>query len=74
VTWLRRFVQFWYDFLVGDDWTVAAVVVLGVAFTAIVTHQGWNAWPVLPALVVATLGTSVWRTARAARRNADERS
>lgn len=28
---LRSFGQFWYDFIIGDDWKIAAGVVLAVA-------------------------------------------
>ena len=31
--WLSQFGRFWYDFIVGDDWTIAAAVV------AVVTHR-----------------------------------
>jgi len=31
---LRSFGAFWYDFIVGDDWHVAALVVAGLALTA----------------------------------------
>jgi uncharacterized membrane protein YgaE (UPF0421/DUF939 family) len=28
---LKSFGQFWYDFLIGDDWKIAVAVVLAVA-------------------------------------------
>ena len=28
---LKSFGAFWYDFIVGDDWHVAALVVIGLA-------------------------------------------
>ena len=31
---LKSFGAFWYDFIVGDDWHVAALVVIGLAATA----------------------------------------
>lgn len=68
--WLGSFGRFWYDFVVGDDWTIAVAVVLAVSFTAIVAHHGWNAWPVLPACVTGALAASLWRALRAHRRNA----
>jgi len=33
--YITGFFQFWYDFIVGDDWTVAAVVVVALALTAL---------------------------------------
>lgn len=29
--WVGKFFQFWYDFVVGDDWRVAAGVVTALA-------------------------------------------
>jgi hypothetical protein len=38
VRFLRGFARFWYDFIIGDDWKIAAVVVavllLGVALVS----------------------------------------
>ena len=65
---LGNFGRFWYDFVVGDDWTIAVAVVLAVALTALVSHNGWNAWPLLPACVAGALGASLWRALRVHRR------
>jgi hypothetical protein len=66
VTYLTQFFRFWYDFIVGDDWTVAVTVVIAVAATYAVAHQGVVAWWILPVAVAATLATSVLRARRAA--------
>jgi hypothetical protein len=59
---LKAFAAFWYDFIVGDDWHVAALVVAGLALTAIVTHAAKaNAWWLLPAFAVAALAWSLHR-------------
>jgi hypothetical protein len=34
---LRGFGRFWWDFIVGDDWKIAAVVVLSLAVGGLVT-------------------------------------
>ena len=53
---LKSFGAFWYDFIVGDDWHVAAMVAAGLALTAIVTHAAKvNAWWLLPVFVVVAL-------------------
>lgn len=57
------FGQFWYDFIVGDDWTVAAGVVIALALTALLEHSGVAAWWLLPVAVAAGLFASVWRVA-----------
>ncbi len=63
---LKAFGAFWYDFIVGDDWHVAALVVAGLALTAILTHAAKvNAWWLLPVFVFAALAWSLHRaTAR----------
>jgi hypothetical protein len=55
--------MFWYNFIVGDDWTVAAVVAVALALTYWLTHHGMQVWWLLPAVVVLTTGISVGRTA-----------
>ena len=65
MTWLRRFVTFWYDFIVGDDWRVALAVVAALAVTYLVHRTGAPAWWILPATVAIVLPTTVWRVARA---------
>ncbi len=53
---------FAYDFVIGDDWRVAAVVVAALALTAVLAHvAGVNAWWLLPACVLAALGWSLRR-------------
>jgi len=63
---LRRFGLFWYDFVVGDDWRVAVVVVAALVLTAALAAAGIPAWWVLPAATVAVLAVSLGRAARAA--------
>jgi hypothetical protein len=59
------FFEFWYDFIVGDDWTVAAGVVVALALTALLAHNDIAAWWLLPIAVVLGLTASLWRVARA---------
>jgi hypothetical protein len=59
---IKAFGAFAYDFVIGDDWHVAAIVVAGLALTAIGTHvAGVNAWWLLPLCVFAALGWSLHR-------------
>lgn len=59
---LKAFGAFAYDFIVGDDWHVAALVVIGLALTAIMVHAAKvNAWWLLPAIVLAALAWSLHR-------------
>jgi hypothetical protein len=64
---LRSFLRFWYDFLVGDDATIAAGVVLSLAATAILTHHHVPAWWLLPVAVLILLGVSLTRAIRTGR-------
>jgi hypothetical protein len=64
------FLRFWYDFIVGDDWLVAAGIVGAIALTALIADQGVQAWWVMPLCVVALLTGSLWRASRAAAEDA----
>ena len=67
--WLKSFAAFWYDFIVGDDWRVAAGVVVALAATYGIARSGAPAWWVLPAAVVILLTTSLYRATRKAGRD-----
>jgi hypothetical protein len=53
--------RFWYEFVVGDDWRVAAGAVTAIGLTALVARAGVAAWWVMPLAVVATLFASLRR-------------
>lgn len=38
MSYIRAFFAFWYDFLVGDDWRIAAGVMIALLLTAAVAH------------------------------------
>jgi hypothetical protein len=62
--YVTGFFRFWYDFVVGDDWTIAVVVVIAVGITAALAQVTSAAWIVLPLAVAGVLAFSVWRVAR----------
>ena len=64
ITRVRAFGAFCYDFVVGDDWQVAAAVVLGLALTFALTKAGVPSWWLLPVVVVLVLPWSLWRATR----------
>jgi hypothetical protein len=61
---LRAFFAFAYDFVVGDDWRIAAGVVAGLALTYAVSRTSVPAWWLLPALVAVLLPASLWLATR----------
>jgi uncharacterized membrane protein YfcA len=67
VRWLRQFGAFWYDFIVGDDWRIAAGVIVTITAVFVAAHHDLNWWWLLPLAVTLLLGVSV---AREVRRNA----
>ena len=62
--YLRSFGRFWWDFIVGDDWRVAAGLADAFALTWLLEHEGRSGWWVLPPAVALILAESVWREAR----------
>ena len=62
---LRSFVRFWWSFIVGDDWQVAAGVALALTITWILAREGNEGWWFLPLAVTAVLAFSLWRASRA---------
>jgi hypothetical protein len=62
---LRAFGAFAYDFVIGDDWLVAAGVVIALAVTYALSHAAKaSAWWLVPAVVVVLLPVSLWRAVR----------
>ena len=66
MTWLRRFGRFWWDFVVGDDWRVAALVAVAIGATALLAAADITAWWLLPLAVPLILWLSLRRAIRSA--------
>ena len=64
MTYLRSFARFWWDFVVGDDWTVAAGIAVALGLTSLLTHRDVNTWWLLPLAVALLLVLSLWRSLR----------
>jgi len=61
VRWVGGFLFFWYDFIIGDDWRVAAGVVAG--FFAI--HSlGVSSWWLMPLVVAVMLSSTLLEATR----------
>src|SRR5260370_9205487 len=72
VSWLNRagtvslrglvaFGKFWYGFVIGDDWTVAAAVAAALAVTWLLHTAGLAGWWLPPLVAVAATGASLRR-------------
>ncbi len=72
--WLQGFGRFWYRFVIGDDWTVAATVAAALLLTWLLHTAGVAAWWLPPLAAVAWSGPAFAASAgdssgqRAARR------
>jgi hypothetical protein len=59
---IKAFGLFWWDFLIGDDWTVAAAVAIGLAVTYFLSHATpIPSWWLMPVVVLAILPVSIRR-------------
>jgi hypothetical protein len=59
--WLKAFGRFWYRFIIGDDWTVAATVVVALVVTWLLHTASVDAWWLPPLAAAAVLGVSLRR-------------
>jgi hypothetical protein len=63
VSYLGRFARFCWEFVVGDDLALALGAGAALGLTALVVHEGVNAWWLLPVAVVVLLAGAVLREA-----------
>lgn len=61
---IKAFGAFWYDFVIGDDWVVAAGVVIALLLTYGLSRATVAAWWLLPLALAVLLPLSLWREAR----------
>ncbi len=61
--YVRSFVLFWWNFIVGDDWRVALGLAVALAAVWLLEHNGHDVWWLLPAAVALLLVASVLREA-----------
>jgi hypothetical protein len=66
VSRLAAFGRFWWEFVIGDDWLVAVLVVVGIGVTAALAAANVAAWWLLPLAVLGVLWLSLRRAIRSA--------
>jgi hypothetical protein len=59
--WVKGFGRFWWDFLIGDDWTIAATVVAALAAAYGLHRSGVAAWWIVPAAGIGVVTISLVR-------------
>jgi hypothetical protein len=62
--YVAAFGRFWWNFVVGDDWRIAAGLVVAFVLTWLLAHNDIAAWWVLPLAVALLLVGSVASEAR----------
>jgi hypothetical protein len=62
--WTRTVVLFLVDYIFGDDWTVAALIALGLVAAWWLVEAGAAAWWLLPPVVIAANVQSLHRAVR----------
>ena len=64
---ITGFFRFWYDFIVGDAWEIAAGIVVVLAIGAILLNTGVSheaVPPLVGAGIVLVVAGSIWAEAR----------
>ena len=63
---VRGFGKFWWDFIVGEDLTIALGVCIGLAGVYALHIEKVSSWWILPVLWITALATSLARAVRKA--------
>jgi len=64
MSYFRAFGRFWWSFVVGDDWRLAAGVAVSIGVVALLAHDGVDVWWLLPLAVAVLLAESLRRATR----------
>ena len=64
--YIKGFFAFWYDFIIGDAWEVAAGVAICLVALYLLTHYATSSMSaylalLFPVIIVALLAYSLWR-------------
>jgi len=61
---VEALLRFIWDFVIGDDWRIAAGVVLALGATSLASNGSTAVWWILPLAVAMLLALSVWAASR----------
>ena len=65
VSRIKAFGAFAYDFVIGDDWSVALGVVIALAIVYGLSHAARvSSWWLMPVVLLVLLPFSLWRAVR----------
>jgi uncharacterized membrane protein len=64
VQFLKSFGAFWYDFIIGDDWRIAAGIVISFIFTHAIGSSLAFGWYIIPFATVTLISYSLARVVR----------
>ena len=60
-SWIVAVPRFLYEFIVGDDWTVAVAVLAGLVVSAVLNANHIVAWWLMPIVAIVMTGISIRR-------------
>jgi len=60
-SWIIAVPRFLYEFIVGDDWTVAVAVLAGLVVTAVLNANHIVAWWLMPIVAIVMTEISIRR-------------
>jgi hypothetical protein len=60
-SWIIAVPRFLYEFIVGDDWTVAVAVLAGLVVTALLNANHIVAWWLMPIVAIVMTAVSIRR-------------
>ena len=61
---VKVFARFWWEFIIGDDWRIAAGLAVALGLCALLVHEDVAAWWLLPLAVLGLLAESLRRATR----------
>lgn len=58
--YVKRFIVFWYDFLIGRDWIGSLIVLIAFGLTYFVAQAGITAYWLIMVAVLISLSWNIW--------------